>query len=406
MIQLTLSHLHGHYLPHRPVVKQHGITKICPVFDASARQVGSPSVNQCLESGPNLLELIPNLHLKFRKHKYGIVADIEKAFLQISVQPEDRNFLKFFWWNGKGNVVLKTMRHTHDLITSLDNKAEILPFIEESHHIWAEGKFNLRGWKYTEDDNPEQVTSVLGLIWNRKKDALKINLDWIETYKLEIVSKRVILSVIHRVFNPVGFLCPVLLIPKLMLQKMWKDNIPWDREVEDNLKLESLKCRCWEGPKWLLQSEENWPVTKPIFDDPSVLKEKRKTNPTPKNLPVVCSLNQCENSGKNNNEDSSWYYNYFSSYDRLQRMMAWMNRFIFNCRNPASRVMAKETIESLPWKIPKFHIKLKFMIGSECMVDASLALWKTYKIKRSLIFSVMGTLLTYGMLLASLGGLK
>ncbi|GFY33022.1 integrase catalytic domain-containing protein [Trichonephila clavipes] len=32
--------------------------------------------------------------------------------------------------------------------------------------------------------------------------------------------------------------------------------------------------------------------------------EKRKTNPSPKSLPVVCSLNQCENSGKNNIEDS------------------------------------------------------------------------------------------------------
>ncbi|GBL54168.1 hypothetical protein AVEN_92-1, partial [Araneus ventricosus] len=279
------SRHHEHYLPHRPVVKQQGTTKVRPVFDASARQVGSPSLNQCLESGPNLLELIPSLLLRFREHKYGIVADIEKAFLQISVRSEDRNFLKFFWWNGKEHVDPKIMRHARvvfgvksspflleavlehhlkkylknstynqrtidillrsfyvdDLITSLDNEAEILPFIEESHHILAEGKFNLRGWKYTGDDDSEQVTSVLGLIWNRREDELKINLDWLETYELEIVSKRVILSVTHRIFDPVGFLCPVLLMPKLMLQKMWKDNIPWDREVEDNMKLEFLK---------------------------------------------------------------------------------------------------------------------------------------------------------------------
>ncbi|GBM11178.1 hypothetical protein AVEN_207717-1 [Araneus ventricosus] len=249
------SRHHEQYLPHRPVVKQQGTTKVRPVFDASARQVGSPSLNQCLESGPNLLELIPSLLLRFREHKYGIIADIEKAFLQISVRSEDRNFLKFFWWNGKENVDPKIIRHARvrtidillrsfyvdDLITSLDNEAEILPFIEESHHILAEEKFNLRGWKYTGDGDPEQVTSVLGLIWNRREDELKINLDWLETYELEIVSKRVILSVTHRVFDPVGFLCPVLLKSKLMLQKMWKDNIPWDREVEDNMKLEFLK---------------------------------------------------------------------------------------------------------------------------------------------------------------------
>ncbi|GFS59089.1 integrase catalytic domain-containing protein [Trichonephila clavipes] len=208
------SHLHGHYLPHRPIVKQHGTTKIRPVFDASARQIGSPSLNQCLESGPNLLELIPNLPLRFREHKYGIVTDIEKAFLQISVQPEYRNVLEFFC-RKTVDILLRSF-YVDDLITSLDNEAEILPFIEESHHILTEGKFNLRGWKYTGDDDPEQVTSVLGLIWNRKEDELKINLDWIETYKLEIVSKRGILSVIHRVFDPDGFLCPVLLIPKLI----------------------------------------------------------------------------------------------------------------------------------------------------------------------------------------------
>ncbi|GBN27321.1 hypothetical protein AVEN_190521-1 [Araneus ventricosus] len=206
----------------RPVVKQQGTTKVRPVFDASARQVGSPSLNQCLESGPNLLELIPSLLLRFREHKYGIVAAIEKAFLQISVRPEDRIFLKFFWWNGKENVDPKIIRHARvvfgvksspflleaelehhlkkylknstynqrtidillrsfyvdDLITSLDNESEILPFIEESYHILTEGKFNLRGWKYTGDDDPEQVTSVLGLIWNRREDELKINLDW------------------------------------------------------------------------------------------------------------------------------------------------------------------------------------------------------------------------------------
>ncbi|GFW50026.1 uncharacterized protein TNCV_2316081 [Trichonephila clavipes] len=122
-----------------------------------------------------------------------------------------------------------------------------------------------------------------------------------------------------------------------------------------------LCSRWWEGHKWLLQTEENWPVNKPIFDEPSDLKEKRKTNPTSKNLPVVCSLNQCENSGKNNNEDSGWYYYYFSSYDQLLRMMAWMNRFIFNCRNPASRI----TGELSNAELKQAEIKIVKMVQAE-----------------------------------------
>ncbi|GBO45322.1 hypothetical protein AVEN_74835-1 [Araneus ventricosus] len=168
------SRHHEHYSPNRPVVKEHGTTKVRPGFEASARQVGSPSLNQCLESGPNLLKLILSLLLRFKEHKYGIVADIETAFLRISVRPEDRDYLKFFWWDGKENVAPKIMRHARvvfavkgspflleavlqrhlkkylknstyskrtvdillrrfyvdDLITSLDKESEILPFIE------------------------------------------------------------------------------------------------------------------------------------------------------------------------------------------------------------------------------------------------------------------------------------
>ncbi|XP_030747168.1 uncharacterized protein LOC115875798 [Sitophilus oryzae] len=39
----------GHYLPHRPVIKEDSTTKIRPVFDASAREIDSPSLNHCLE---------------------------------------------------------------------------------------------------------------------------------------------------------------------------------------------------------------------------------------------------------------------------------------------------------------------------------------------------------------------
>ncbi|GFR15708.1 uncharacterized protein TNCT_515011 [Trichonephila clavata] len=67
---------------------------------------------------------------------------------------------------------------------------------------------------------------------------------------------------------------------------------------------------------------------------------------------------------------------------------------------------AKETIQSLPWKIPQYSTNLKGMIRSECTKDVSLTLWKVYKVKRSLIFSAMGTLVTYGMLLATQGGPK
>ncbi|GFV15767.1 DUF1758 domain-containing protein [Trichonephila clavipes] len=80
-----------HYLPHRPVIKlDSATTKIRPVFDASASEKGKPSLNDCLYKGVNLIELIPDILDRFRIYPVGIVADIEKAFLMLSVAPKDR----------------------------------------------------------------------------------------------------------------------------------------------------------------------------------------------------------------------------------------------------------------------------------------------------------------------------
>jgi len=87
----------GHYLPHRPVVKESGTTRVRPAFDASARERGQPSLNQCLEEGVNLMEIIPTLLLCFLLHWIGIIADIRKEFLQISLCQEDRDFLRVLW---------------------------------------------------------------------------------------------------------------------------------------------------------------------------------------------------------------------------------------------------------------------------------------------------------------------
>ncbi|XP_025831568.1 uncharacterized protein LOC112904800 [Agrilus planipennis] len=63
----------GHYLPHRHVVKERSTTVIRPVFDASAKQPPSPSLNECLQKGPNLIEQLPSILLRFREGKDGIV---------------------------------------------------------------------------------------------------------------------------------------------------------------------------------------------------------------------------------------------------------------------------------------------------------------------------------------------
>ncbi|GBN01977.1 hypothetical protein AVEN_166591-1 [Araneus ventricosus] len=87
--EITLS---GNYLPHRPILKESNTTSIWPVFYASALMKEHPPLNESLHSGPNLIEVIPDILLRFKEKKIVVSADIRKAFLQISIYKEDRDF--------------------------------------------------------------------------------------------------------------------------------------------------------------------------------------------------------------------------------------------------------------------------------------------------------------------------
>lgn len=54
----------GNYMPHRPIYKENSTTSTRPIYDASA---GSPSLNRCLEKGPNLIEQVVDILLRFRE---------------------------------------------------------------------------------------------------------------------------------------------------------------------------------------------------------------------------------------------------------------------------------------------------------------------------------------------------
>ncbi|GFU54771.1 DUF1758 domain-containing protein [Trichonephila clavipes] len=87
----------AHYLSHRPVIKSGSTTSIRPVFNASSHVLGSPSLNDCLSTGPNLIEIIPTILNRFRRNYIGVTSDIEKVFLQISIREKDCDYLRYLW---------------------------------------------------------------------------------------------------------------------------------------------------------------------------------------------------------------------------------------------------------------------------------------------------------------------
>ena len=93
--------VNSHFLPHHGVTPDDKQTsKLRTVFDGSAKSSKfSSSLNECLEMGPNYVPQILDLLINFRVNSIALTADIEKAFLQISIDKEDRDYLRFYWFD-------------------------------------------------------------------------------------------------------------------------------------------------------------------------------------------------------------------------------------------------------------------------------------------------------------------
>ncbi|GFY20889.1 integrase catalytic domain-containing protein [Trichonephila clavipes] len=108
----------------------------------------------------------------------------------------------------------------------------------------ARGCFNLRGW---ESNVPGRyifrssgVTSLLGLLWDLDQDTLKCNLNYSGEGE---ISKRNVLAMVHKIFDPLGILSPTTLLPKVLLQEAWKLKLKWDDPLPENIQKNFRKWR-------------------------------------------------------------------------------------------------------------------------------------------------------------------
>ncbi|CAC5391495.1 unnamed protein product [Mytilus coruscus] len=88
-----------HYIQHHAVVNPtKPTTKIRIVYDASAKsKEENKTLNDCLHRESIMLQDLCGLLMRFRMNKIAVDADIEKEFLQIELQKNDRDAIRFFW---------------------------------------------------------------------------------------------------------------------------------------------------------------------------------------------------------------------------------------------------------------------------------------------------------------------
>ena len=88
------------YLPNHPVFNPNKPGKMRRVANAAAKLKGQ-SLNSNLIIGPDLLNNMVGILLRFQENPVAFLSDIEGMFMQIAIRHEDQSALRFLWPNEK-----------------------------------------------------------------------------------------------------------------------------------------------------------------------------------------------------------------------------------------------------------------------------------------------------------------
>ena len=121
-----------------------------------------------------------------------------------------------------------------------------MTYYSQSQELLSQVKFNLRTWstnskqlqEATRQDNtsdPNTTVGFLGLWWNTTTDMVSLStrkFPAINTF----VTKRDILQTSSQFFDPLGWVTPVTVRAKILLQEVWRTKLTWDEPLPETIK--------------------------------------------------------------------------------------------------------------------------------------------------------------------------
>lgn len=265
------------------------------VFDCSAKDgVSKKSLNDYLLQGPDHTNRLLNVLVKFRMEPVAIMADIKAMFHQVLVAEEDCDALRFFWWPDDNlqeepiiyrmNVhvfgatsspscasfalnqlavwnhtksspstifTVKSNFYVDDLLKSTPSPASAINLIEDLRDLLGQGgftltKFNSNNNKVMESIPSEHhadvsspkdmmlgncmVNKTLGIWWNKSTDNFEIRVN----ISSKDLTRRGLLSMLSQLYDPFGWLQPVVLPMKRLMQTLCGKELGWDNVIPES----------------------------------------------------------------------------------------------------------------------------------------------------------------------------
>ncbi|XP_053406377.1 uncharacterized protein LOC128546124 [Mercenaria mercenaria] len=279
------------YLPHHPVTNPNKPGKVRVVFDCAAKYKGI-SLNSQLLQGPDFMNSLVGVLIRFRQEPVAIAADIEAMFHQVRVEDLDCDALRFLWWPEgdmtqqprcykmlvhlfgatsspsctayalirtasdnahmyKPEVVNTVKRNFYvdDCLKSVSSDEKAIELAADLQSLLRRGGFRLTKWLSNKRDVVESIPEserapsimnlsksdslpvdrALGVQWNVEKDELKFKVKVSE----KPITRRGILSIVSSIFDPLGLVAPVTLRAKAIVQNLCRQKLSWDDPIPE-----------------------------------------------------------------------------------------------------------------------------------------------------------------------------
>lgn len=281
-----------YYIPHHAVYRPEVDDKrLRVVFDASAGCSRGFSLNSCLLPGPKLQQDIVDILTRFRVHRHAFTADIAKMYRQILVLPAYRKYQHILWRESPQDALCDYELHTvtyglncapflalrvlkaigredcsgfasvrealeyqtyvDDICVGADSEQGALDLQSDLIAVLNKAGMELKKWSSNTPSVLHSIpaasqgtgplpfdtvdgysTKVLGIEWRPERDEFCCALRLDPT---PVFTKRGILSLVARIFDPLGFFAPSTFLAKSIMQRTWCGGLSWDAPLPEDI---------------------------------------------------------------------------------------------------------------------------------------------------------------------------
>ena len=241
-------------------------------------------------TGPNLLPTVPAVVMRFRHKRYIFTLDIRKHFLQVELRDdEDRDMLRYLWRRFDPDSRPTMYRHKVLAFGLVSSPFQAIWCVQETARMFGEkypsAKQILHEDLYMDDIisgdenaemsaakcrevidclklggfsahkacsndpsvlrdldpelvNTQQLTKVLGHLWDTKLDTLQFDLadkfpDQSSLEEMSPITRRIVVSVGSTLFDTIGLVLPFQMQLRIIMPLLWSNNITWDENLEN-----------------------------------------------------------------------------------------------------------------------------------------------------------------------------